>query len=428
MTNEISQKIFARAREHLPGGVNSPVRAFKAVGGTAPVIVRAKGAQVFDADGNVYIDFVGSWGPAILGHAHPEIVSTLAQVAKNGLSFGALCPLEVELAEAVKKALPAVELIRFVNSGTEATMSAIRLARGFTGRNGVIKFDGAYHGHADYLLVRAGSGAETCGVPDSKGVPASFVEHTFVARFNDLGSVNSIIAAHPGEIACLIVEPVMGNMGCIQPKEGFLQGLRELCTKYGIVLIFDEVMTGFRVAFGGAQTLYSVRPDLTCLGKIIGGGLPVGAYGGRRDIMECVAPVGPVYQAGTLSGNPLAMAVGLKTLSILSQKNIYGALEALAGQLSDGLKDAAKTNGVPLVVNRVGSMLSFFFSDCAVMNADDARLCESKKFVKLFHHLLAEGIYLPPSPFEAFFVSMAHTTDHIERTVSAFQKGLSLLD
>ncbi|MBF0107422.1 MAG: glutamate-1-semialdehyde 2,1-aminomutase, partial [Deltaproteobacteria bacterium] len=338
MKNEISKKLFEEAKQHIPGGVNSPVRAYKSVGGTPLFIVRAKEASVFDADGRQYIDYIGSWGPAILGHAPPEILNTLHQAMKNGLSFGAPTPKEIELARKGKEFFPSIYLVRFVNSGTEATMSAIRVARGFTGKSKVIKFDGCYHGH--YLLVTAGSGAQTCGIPDSQGVPAAFTQHPLIAKFNDLDSVRLLLEAHAGDVACLIVEPVIGNMGCIPPQGSFLKGLRELCDRHKVVLIFDEVMTGFRVSIGGAQRLYNIKPDMTCLGKIIGGGLPVGAYGGRREIMECVAPSGPVYQAGTLSGNPLAMAVGLKTLELLPKETVYSALEQKGQALETGLKES----------------------------------------------------------------------------------------
>lgn len=421
--SQLCEKLFAEAARHIPGGVNSPVRAFKSVGGTPPFIVRAKGAYVYDADGNAYIDYVGSWGPAILGHAEPQTLNALNEAMKSGLSFGAPTSKEIELAKKVKALVPALDLVRFVSSGTEATMSAIRVARGFTKKDKIIKFDGCYHGHADYLLVKAGSGAATCGIPDSAGVPASFAEHTLVARYNDLDSVAALLHEHK-DVAALILEPVIGNMGCIPPEPGFLEGLRELCTKHGVVFIFDEVMTGFRVALGGAQELYKITPDLSCFGKIIGGGLPVGAYGGRKDIMDCVAPVGSVYQAGTLSGNPLAMTVGLKTLELLTQKNVYADLEAKGAFLAAGLRKAAATAGIPMQVNRVGSMFSFFFTDKPVTDADSARAADRECFNKVFHHLLNNGIYLAPSAFEAGFISTAHTYDDLERTVAVFAAGL----
>lgn len=423
MKRDTSEKLFAEAATFFPGGVNSPVRAFKSVGGTPPFIVRAKGAYVYDADGNAYVDYVGSWGPAILGHAEQNVVNEVAAAMRSGFSFGAPCPREIQLAKKLREAVPNLELMRFVNSGTEATMSAIRAARGFTGRDKIIKFDGCYHGHADYLLVKAGSGAATCGVPDSAGVPASFAEHTLTARYNDLDSVEALFKAGGG-VAALIVEPVIGNMGCIPPKQGFLDGLRELCTRHGALLIFDEVMTGFRVAFGGAQALFGVKPDLSCFGKIIGGGLPVGAYGGRKDVMEMIAPLGPVYQAGTLSGNPLAMTAGLATLTLLSSPAVYSGLNERTAQLEAGFVSAAKTRGLPLQFNRVGSMFSFFFSDKSVTDADSARSADRGKFNKVFHALLDDGIYLAPSAFEAGFISAAHTRDDIARTIDAFENAL----
>lgn len=418
----LSEKLFSEAKMHIPGGVNSPVRAYQNVGGVPPFIVRARGAYVYDADGNAYLDYVGSWGPAILGHAEPQVLNVLNQTMKNGLSFGAPTAGEINLAKKVKEALPSIELVRFVNSGTEATMSAIRVARGFTGRNKVIKFDGCYHGHADFLLVKAGSGAQTCGTPDSAGVPVSFTEHTLVARFNDLDSIKKLLEAHKNDVACVIVEPVIGNMGCIPPQPYFLEGLRTLCNEHASVLIFDEVMTGFRVAFGGAQELYNVRPDLTCLGKIIGGGLPVGAYGGKKEIMNQVAPMGAVYQAGTLSGNPLAMAVGLTTLQLLSDRKKYRDLESHGKLLQEGLEKVVQEKNIPLRVNRVGSMFSFFFTDKSVSNAEQARLADRQKFTEVFHHLLANGIYLAPSPFEAGFISLAHTEEDIKRTIQVFER------
>lgn len=425
MKNHLSEKLFQEAQKHIPGGVNSPVRAFKSVGGTPPFIVRAKGCHVYDADGNTYIDYVGSWGPAILGHAEPHVLTALFESMKCGLSYGAPTPSEIELARVVKSHVPSVELIRFVSSGTEATMAAIRVARGFTGRDKILKFDGHYHGHADFLLVKAGSGAATCGAPDSAGVPASFAEHTLTAPFNNLDAVERIFVAHKNQIACVILEPIMGNMGCILPQDGFLAGLRALCDQHKIILIFDEVMTGFRVGLNCAQGLYGIKPDLTTFGKIIGGGLPVGAYGGRKDIMECVAPLGAVYQAGTLSGNPLAMAVGLKTLELLARAGVYDALEKLGQQLEDGLRDAAAQNKTPLQVNRVGSMFSFFFSDKPVVDADCARGANRELFNKVFHHMLQNGVYLAPSAFEAGFISLAHSPDDIDRTVQIFKDALS---
>lgn len=426
MRNETSQKLFLEAQKHIPGGVNSPVRAFKSMGSTPPFIVRAKGACVYDADGNTYIDYVGSWGPAILGHAAPEILNELNHVMKAGLSFGAPTPKEIELAGKVKAAYPSVDKIRFVSSGTEATMSAIRIARGFTGKDKIIKFDGCYHGHADYLLVKAGSGAETCGVPDSLGVPASFTQHTLVADFNDTDSVEKLASKNP-DIAAIIVEPIIGNMGCIPPQKSFLTRLRDICDAHKIVLIFDEVMTGFRVAFGGAQEIYGIKPDMTCFGKIIGGGLPVGAYGGRTDIMDCVAPLGGVYQAGTLSGNPLAMAVGCKTLDLLKDPQKYAQLEKMGSLLENELCNVRTRHAVPLQFNRVGSMFSFFFSDKPVIDGKTARAADQKKFVKVFHHALENGIYLAPSAFEAGFISLAHTEDDIHKTVEILARGMEKL-
>lgn len=427
MTIQNSENLFKEATKHLVGGVNSPVRAYKGVGGNPLFIQRAKGAYVYDADDNQYVDYVGSWGPAILGHANASVNDALKATIENGTSFGAPTAAEVELAQLVKEAYPSIDLVRFVNSGTEAVMGAIRAARGFTGKSKVIKFDGCYHGHADYLLVKAGSGAQTLGVPDSAGVPEDFAKHTLVARYNDVQSVADLLSANKNQVACVILEPVVGNMGCILPQADFLKGLRELTQKEGVLLIFDEVMTGFRVAHGGAQALYGIKPDLTTLGKIIGGGLPVGAYGGRRDIMECVAPVGPVYQAGTLSGNPLAMASGIQTLKLLSEKGVYEALEEKGAYLEKGLKYTALKKGIPLQVNRVGSMFSFYFSAKPVVDADSARGADSAKFAKLFHVLLGEGVYLAPSAFEAGFISLAHSKDDLDLTINAFAKALDTL-
>ncbi len=424
MSSDQNEQLFTEACQHLVGGVNSPVRAYKSVGGTPPFITKALGAHIWDADGKEYIDYVGSWGPAILGHAHPQVVAALSAAAANGLSFGAPTESEIKLATQVKAAYPSIDLIRFVNSGTEAVMGAIRVARGFTGRKKIIKFDGCYHGHADYLLVKAGSGAQTLGTPDSLGVPPEFTQLTLVATYNDLDSVEKLFSAHKSEIACVIVEPIIGNMGCILPDDGFLKGLRDLTTKHGALLIFDEVMTGFRVHLGGAQKLFNIKPDLTCLGKIIGGGLPVGAYGGRKDIMEQVAPLGGVYQAGTLSGNPLAMAVGSVTLKLLNDAGVYQKLDALGQQLEDGIRAAAKSQRQALQLNRAGSMFSFFFSDKPVKNADDARGADATLFKKVFHHLLDNGVYLAPSAFEAGFISLAHTSQDIEKTIQEFTKSL----
>lgn len=420
LKNDLSKKLFQEAEKHIPGGVNSPVRAFGSVGGVPPFIVRADGANVYDADGNCYIDYVGSWGPAILGHAHPEILTTLYETMKNGLSFGAPTSKEIEIAKKVKELVPSIEKIRFVNSGTEATMSAIRLARGFTGKNNIIKFDGCYHGHADYLLVKAGSGAETCGIPDSNGVPEAFAKHTLIANYNDIKSVEELFRVH-GDIACIILEPIIGNMGCIPPQQDFLEKLRILCDENHALLIFDEVMTGFRVAKGGAQSIYNIKPDLTCFGKIIGGGLPVGAYGGKSEIMDKIAPLGPVYQAGTLSGNPLAMAVGLKTLELIDKAGVYEALEEKGSYLENGILKAAKKHNVAIQLNRIGSMFSIFFTDSPVTNAEDARNADQKLFNKLFHHLLENGVYIAPSAFEAGFISLTHSMDDLDNTILQYK-------
>ena len=425
MNHTLSSKLFAEAQKHLVGGVNSPVRAYKSVGGVPPFIVRAKGSHIWDADGNEYVDYVGTWGPAILGHAQPSVLNTLNEVMKSGTSFGAPTALEIQMAILVKEIIPSIELIRFVNSGTEATMSAIRAARGFTGRNKIIKFDGCYHGHADYLLVKAGSGAATLGAPDSAGVPESFAKETLIASFNDINSVKTLLEQYSNEIACVILEPVVGNMGCIPPTESFLKDLRELTVKHKTLLIFDEVMTGFRVSLGGAQELYKIKPDLTCLGKIIGGGLPVGAYGGRKDIMECVAPLGKVYQAGTLSGNPLAMAAGFALLSEIKKQKIYPVLEEKGKYLEDGLRRVAAQSKIDIQINRVGSMFSLFFTSQPVTDAESARKADGEKFKKFFHSMLEEGIYLAPSAFEAGFISMTHSREDLDKTIFAFEKYAS---
>ncbi len=416
-----SQLLFEEASKHLVGGVNSPVRAFKSVGGTPLFITRAKGPHLWDADGNEYVDYIGSWGPAILGHAHPEVLRAIHETMKEGLSFGAPCPKEILLAQEVKAAFPSIDLLRFVSSGTEAVMGAIRVARGFTKRKMIVKFDGCYHGHADYLLVKAGSGAATLGVPDSAGVPEEFAKLTLTARYNDLDSVAELFKANPDQIACVIVEPIVGNMGCIQPAAGFLKGLQELTRKEGALLIFDEVMTGFRVSYGGAQELFGMTPELTCLGKIIGGGLPVGAYGGRRDVMECVAPLGPVYQAGTLSGNPVAMAAGIATLKNLkptAKNNVYEKLEVMGEKLESGLKEIGKSQ---IQINRVGSMMTLFFTNEKVTDADSARLADTKKFATFFQHMLNHGIYWAPSQFEAIFFGISHTELELNKTLDAFK-------
>lgn len=423
---EKSSQWFERARRRIPGGVNSPVRAFKAVGGNPLFIARASGARLWDVDGNEYLDYIGSWGPMILGHGHPEVVEAVRRQLDAGFSYGAPTGLEVEMAEEIARHLPSVEVVRMVNSGTEATMSVARVARGATGRDAIIKFEGCYHGHADAFLSRAGSGAATLGVPDSPGVPAAMAATTLNARYNDLESVRALFEAHPQKIAAILLEPVVGNMGTVPPKPGFLEGLRALADEHGALLIFDEVMTGFRVALGGAQTLYGVRPDLTALGKIIGGGLPVGAYGGRRDLMALVAPEGPVYQAGTLSGNPLAMTAGLTTLRILARDpGLYARLEALGAQLQEGLETILRREGYPLTVGRVGSMATLFFRAGAVENWDDASGCDRARHGVFFHAMLDQGIYLPPSQFEAMFLSAAHTREDIQGTVEATRIALS---
>jgi glutamate-1-semialdehyde 2,1-aminomutase len=421
-----SHELFAEAQRYIPGGVNSPVRAFRAVGGEPLFIERGAGCRVWDADGNAYIDYVASWGPLILGHAPPAVVEAVSAAARHGTSFGAPTRREVELARLVRERMPSVELVRFVNSGTEATMSALRLARAFTGREKIIKFEGCYHGHADGLLARAGSGQLTLGLPDSPGVPAAAAAGTLTARFNDLASVEALFRAQPDEIAAVIVEPVAGNMGVVPPTEGFLEGLRRLTERYGALLVFDEVITGFRVAPGGAQERYGVVADLTCLGKVIGGGLPVGAYGGRRDIMELVAPLGPVYQAGTLSGNPLAMAAGHATLAALDAA-AYARLDALGAQLGEGLADAARRAGVPAYGARVGSMLTLFFTGEPVVDFASAKRADTARYARFFHGMLERGFAFAPSQFEAAFVSLAHDDQAIAATVSAAYDVLKAL-
>ena len=417
-----SFRLHARAVELMPGGVNSPVRAFRAVGGTPLFIRSASGATITDVDGRTFIDYVGSWGPMILGHADPEIVRALSAVAANGTSFGAPNELEVELAEEIVDAVPSIEMVRMVNSGTEATMSAIRLARGVTGRDKLVKFEGCYHGHADSLLVKAGSGVATLGLPDSPGVPASLAQHTLTVPFNDATALEEVFKQHP-DIAGLIIEPVVGNMGVVPPQPGFLSFVRDITTKYGALLIFDEVMTGFRVARGGAQEIYGVMPDITCLGKIIGGGLPVGAYGGSRDLMRNIAPTGPIYQAGTLSGNPLAMTAGLLTLRRLKDKTIYQKLETRSAILGDGLSNAAREAGIKTATNRVGSMWTSFFAEEPVTNWATADRSDRQLYGRFFHAMLDEGIYLAPSQFEAGFVSIAHTEEIINQTIKAVTKA-----
>jgi glutamate-1-semialdehyde 2,1-aminomutase len=413
-----SEELFSRAVECIPGGVNSPVRAFRSVGGKPLFIARGDGARIWDVDGKSYIDYVGSWGPLLFGHRPPEVLAALAEVLKTGTSFGAPTEREVELASLICKLVPSIEKVRLVNSGTEATMAAIRLARGFTGRERIVKFDGCYHGHGDSLLVKAGSGVATLGLPDSPGVPESLARLTTVLPFNNADALDREFYAHGAEIACVIVEPIVGNMGCVPPRPGYLQAMREITSRHGALLVFDEVMTGFRVAAGGAQELYGIRPDLTTLGKVIGGGLPVGAYGGRADIMERIAPAGPVYQAGTLSGNPLAVAAGLAMLQRIEHDKPYSRLEFLGKRLEAGLNIAG------VRVNRVGSMFTLFFTDKDVTDFEAAKTCNTRRFNAYFHSMLEQGIYLPPSQFEAAFISAAHTEDDIEETVSAARKAV----
>ena len=419
-----STQLFSRAQQKIPGGVNSPVRAFKSVNMTPLFITRGLGSKLYDADGNEFIDFVGSWGPMILGHAHAEVVRKLEETLRNGTSFGAPTEGEILLAEMVCEAVPSVEMLRLVNSGSEAAMAVLRVARGYTGRDKIIKFEGCYHGSVDPLLVQAGSGATTLGIPDSPGVPASFVEHTLQAKFNDLESVIKLVEENSREIAAVILEPVAGNMGMIPPGHGFLKGLRDLCDREGILLIFDEVMSGFRVDYGGAQALFGVLPDMSIFGKIIGGGLPVGAYGGRQDIMLQVAPAGPVYQAGTLSGNPLAVAAGLSTLEILKKQNPYQDLGQKTSWLSGEFRAAAESAGIPLQVQAMAGMFGFFFSETPVRNYQDALNSDLELFTRFFRRMLKQGIYLAPSAFESLFVSTAHTEEDLERTAKAFRKAL----
>ncbi len=419
-----STRLFNEAQQVIPGGVNSPVRAFKSVGANPLFIKKALGSRLTDVDGNEFIDYVGSWGPMILGHCHPEVTEAVRRALANGSSFGAPTELEVELAVMIVAAVPSIEMVRMVNSGTEATMSAIRLARAYTGRDKIIKFAGCYHGHSDSLLVKAGSGAATFGVPDSPGVPADFAKHTLTATFNSLESVKNLVSENNGLVACIILEPIAGNMGTVPPAEGFLEGLRALCDKEGIVLIFDEVMTGFRVAYGGAQELYGVTPDLTTLGKIIGGGLPVGAFGGKKEIMTLLSPSGGVYQAGTLSGNPLAMAAGIETLKLLRRDGFYDRLEEKSARLAEGMANAAKKSGRPLQLTRVGSMFCMFFNGSEVRDWTSAAASDTEAFARYFRSMLEQGIYLAPSQFETAFVSIAHSDEDIEKTVAAAEKGL----
>lgn len=421
-----SKAAFEEAKHYLPGGVNSPVRAFKSVGLTPVYVERGEGSRIYDIDGNTFIDYIGSWGPLIMGHAHPKVVEALKRTAEKGTSFGAPTLLETEMAKLVCERVPSIEVVRMVNSGTEATMSALRLARGFTGRNKILKFEGSYHGHADALLIKAGSGVATLGLPDSPGVPEGVAANTIAVPYNNLDSVRLAFEKFGEEIAAVIVEPIAGNMGVVPPVDGFLQGLRELTTQYGSLLIFDEVMTGFRVGYHCAQGRFGITPDLTCLGKVIGGGLPVGAYGGRRDIMEQIAPSGPIYQAGTLSGNPLAMTAGFATLSLLTP-DIYDQLERRSAQLEEGLQRNAEELGVPCTINRVGSMVCPFFTDRPVRNFEDARTSDLKTFVAYFGNMLNRGVCIAPSQFEGMFVSAAHTVEDIETTIGVHYEALKAL-
>ena len=420
-----SEELFGRAQRVIPGGVSSPVRAFKAVGGRPPFVARAEGARIVDEDGVAYVDYVGSWGPMIHGHAHPAILDAVREAATRGTSFGAPCALEVELAERVVRHVPSIEKVRFVSSGTEATMSALRLARGFTGRGKILKFDGCYHGHADSLLVAAGSGVATLGIPGSPGVPEGTVADTLVVPFNDVKAVEAAIAEHGPDLAAVIVEPVCGNMGTVAPRAGYLEALREITRANGTVLVFDEVMTGFRLALGGAQQLYGVTPDMTCLGKILGGGLPAAAYGGRADIMATVAPEGPVYQAGTLSGNPLAMAAGRTAIDLLERPGTYEALETTGARLADGLARATGEAGVSVTVNRVGSMVTVFFCPGPVTDYASAKTSDTALFGRFFQAMLKRGVWLPPAQFEAAFVSLAHGPDEIDTTLEAAAKSFA---
>lgn len=427
MNFETSKKLFAEAQKYLPGGVDSPVRAYKAVGGEPPFILRGQGSRIYDADGNEFIDYVCSWGPLILGHANPALVKALRDTAGKGTSFGAPTALEVTLAKMISAALPSMEMLRFVNSGTEATMTALRLARAYTKRDKIIKFAGGYHGHSDGLLVKAGSGLATLSLPDSPGVPESYARNTLVAPYNDAVAVEQLFKNNAGEIAAVIIEPVAANMGVVPPQPGFLEALRRITSANGALLIFDEVISGFRLAYGGAQTVFGVTPDLTCLGKIIGGGLPVGAYGGKREIMQMIAPSGPVYQAGTLSGNPLAMTAGIETLKALSQPGVYQQLEKLTARLEEGILEAAHSLKVSLSVVRVGSLLTVFFMDKKPTDWDSASKADTQRFGRFFRELLNQGIYWPPSQFEAAFISLAHSEPDIEKTIEAVRKALSAL-
>ncbi|QFT53386.1 glutamate-1-semialdehyde 2,1-aminomutase [Microbulbifer sp. THAF38] len=424
-----SEQLFAEAQQFIPGGVNSPVRAFRAVGGTPLFIRRAEGAYLFDADEKRYIDYVQSWGPMVLGHAHPEVIEAVVEQAQSGLSFGAPTELETELAEELCRLWPNMDLVRFVNSGTEATMSAIRLARGFTGRDKIVKFEGCYHGHSDSLLVKAGSGALTMGVPSSPGVPAALADHTITLSYNDAEGVRACFNEIGDQIACIIVEPVAGNMNCIPPVPGFLETLREVCDQHGALLILDEVMTGFRVSLTGAQGHYGIEADLTTLGKVIGGGMPVGAFGGKREIMEQIAPLGPVYQAGTLSGNPVAMVAGLETLRLVEEAGFYEPLVARTDRLVEGILAAGKKAGIPITANKAGSMFGFFFTEeTHVTNYQQVMACNNERFNRFFHGMLEEGVYLAPASYEAGFMSAAHSDEDIEETIAAAERVFARLD
>ena len=424
MNRQRSAELYATAKRRIPGGVNSPARSWGAVGGEPLFLARGAGSRVWDADGNEYIDYVCSWGPLILGHAHPQVIAAISAAAADGTSFGAPTERENIIAQMVADAYDSIDMARFVSSGTEATMSALRLARAYTGRPKIVKFEGGYHGHSDALLVAAGSGALAHGIPDSAGVTESFAQDTLLSKFNDLPSVEAHFGSFPNDIACVIVEPVAGNMGVVPPADGFLAGLRELTSRHGALLIFDEVITGFRVAYGGAQQRYGVKPDITCLGKIIGGGMPVGAYGGSAEIMATVAPLGPMYQAGTLSGNPVAMAAGVKTLDLLQQPDVYDDLETKAQTLADGLSEVFAEAETPLRINRVGSMMTLFFNAHEVTGWDTVSASDREGFGRFFHRMLDEGVYLPPSPFEAMFVSTSHAESDIQATLDAARRAL----
>ncbi|WP_139490235.1 glutamate-1-semialdehyde 2,1-aminomutase [Brevibacillus dissolubilis] len=425
--NDTSVKLFQEAKEYIPGGVNSPVRAFKSVGGNPLFMAKGAGSKVTDVDGHTYLDYIGSWGPLILGHAHPKVLAAITEVAALGTSFGAPTERETEMAKLVCDIVPSVEMVRMVNSGTEATMSALRLARGYTKRDKIMKFEGCYHGHADSLLIKAGSGVATLALPDSPGVPTNTAANTITVPYNDIDSVRLAFEKYGDDLAAVIVEPVAGNMGVVPPQPGFLEELREITAKNGTLLIFDEVMTGFRVALGGAQQRYGITPDLTTMGKVIGGGLPVGAYGGKREIMEHVAPAGAIYQAGTLSGNPLAMAAGIVTLTELSQPGVYEQLEARSARLAEGLAANATKLGIPHTINRVGSMVCLFFTDTPVVNYETAKTSDLDKFNRYFHNLLQEGVMIPPSQFEGMFVSTVHSDEDIEFTIEASYRAMQAL-